>query len=403
MHPASQWNNPEPEVVLVVSSDGRIVGASLGNDVNLRDIEGRSALLLGKAKDNNASASVGPFVRLFDASYDLDALRASVVRLSIDGEDGYRLDGHSELARISRDPADLVEQVVGAHHQYPDGFVLYLGTMFAPVDDRDVAGRGFTHHDGDLVRIAEPAPRRPRQSRALEHRGGAVDLRHRRPLPIPHHARPAALNPEEPMSSQNTPTGDLASTLVSTDPRTGEAHPTGTAPTSIEATDAAVQAAQAAFERARWNERGWRAGLLEALADGLDARRAELVAIADRETGLGTARLDGEVSRSAFQFRLFAEALRDGGYLEVTIDHGGATALGPAPELRRMLVPIGPVAVFGSSNFPFAFSVAGGDTASALAGGNAVVLKAHSSHLETSCSRMPCSPRPPRRTAPPTA
>ncbi|MET0782731.1 MAG: fumarylacetoacetate hydrolase family protein [Leifsonia flava] len=156
VHPASQWNNPEPEVVLVVSSEGRIVGASLGNDVNLRDIEGRSALLLGKAKDNNASASVGPFVRLFDASYDLDALRASVVRLSIDGEDGYRLDGHSELARISRDPADLVEQVVGAHHQYPDGFVLYLGTMFAPVDDRDVAGRGFTHHDGDLVRIAEP-------------------------------------------------------------------------------------------------------------------------------------------------------------------------------------------------------------------------------------------------------
>ncbi|KQX05780.1 MULTISPECIES: fumarylacetoacetate hydrolase family protein [unclassified Leifsonia] len=156
VHPASQWNNPEPEIVLVVSSDARIVGASLGNDVNLRDIEGRSALLLGKAKDNNASASVGPFIRLFDSSYDLDALRASVVRLSIDGEDGYRLDGHSELARISRDPADLVDQVVGAHHQYPDGFVLYLGTMFAPVDDRDVAGRGFTHHDGDLVRIAEP-------------------------------------------------------------------------------------------------------------------------------------------------------------------------------------------------------------------------------------------------------
>ncbi|TFV98227.1 aldehyde dehydrogenase (NADP(+)) [Orlajensenia leifsoniae] len=186
------------------------------------------------------------------------------------------------------------------------------------------------------------------------------------------------------MTSQNSLSGTLAGTLVSTDPRTGEAHPTGTTPTSVEATDAAVQAAQAAFERARWNERGWRAGLLEALADGLDARRAELVAIADRETGLGTARLDGEVSRSAFQFRLFAEALRDGGYLEVTIDHGGATALGPAPELRRMLVPIGPVAVFGSSNFPFAFSVAGGDTASALAGGNAVVLKAHSSHLETS-------------------
>lgn len=156
VHPASQWNNPEPEVVLVVSSTGRIVGASLGNDVNLRDVEGRSALLLGKAKDNNASASIGPFIRLFDDGYDLDDLRASVVRLSIDGEDGYRLDGTSELARISRDPADLVGQVVGAHHQYPDGFVLYLGTMFAPVDDRDVPGRGFTHRDGDLVRISEP-------------------------------------------------------------------------------------------------------------------------------------------------------------------------------------------------------------------------------------------------------
>ncbi|KQW08425.1 fumarylacetoacetate hydrolase [Leifsonia sp. Root4] len=152
----SEWNNPEPEIVLVVSSDGRIVGASLGNDVNLRDIEGRSALLLGKAKDNNASAALGPFIRFFDEGYDLDALRASVVRLSIDGEDGYRLDGSSELSQISRDPVDLVGQVVGAHHQYPDGFVLYLGTMFAPVEDRDVVGRGFTHYDGDIVRIAEP-------------------------------------------------------------------------------------------------------------------------------------------------------------------------------------------------------------------------------------------------------
>jgi len=156
VHSASHWNNPEPEVVLVVSSTGRIVGATLGNDVNLRDVEGRSALLLGKAKDNNASASLGPFLRFFDAGYGLDDLRASVVTLEIDGDDGFHLDGRSELARISRDPEDLVGQVIGAHHRYPDGFVLYLGTMFAPVDDRDVPGRGFTHKTGDVVRIAEP-------------------------------------------------------------------------------------------------------------------------------------------------------------------------------------------------------------------------------------------------------
>ncbi|SFR70767.1 NADP-dependent aldehyde dehydrogenase [Agromyces sp. CF514] len=172
--------------------------------------------------------------------------------------------------------------------------------------------------------------------------------------------------------------------LTTTDPRTGAVTATTLDATAPEQTDAIVRAAQAAFAQLATRDRAWRAGLLDALADALDADRTALVEVADRETGLGPVRLDGEVSRAAFQFRLFAEAVREGGYLEAAIDHGGPTALGPAPEIRRLLVPIGPVAVFGSSNFPFAFSVAGGDTASALAGGNPVVLKAHSSHLETS-------------------
>lgn len=152
----SSWNNPEPEVVLVVDPTGRPVGATLGNDVNLRDFEGRSALLLGKAKDNNASAALGPLVRLFDGSFTLDDVRQAEVRLEVEGEDGFRLEGRSSMGLISRDPATLVAQTINRNHQYPDGLVLYLGTMFAPVEDRDTPGQGFTHKVGDRVRVSSP-------------------------------------------------------------------------------------------------------------------------------------------------------------------------------------------------------------------------------------------------------
>lgn len=156
LHPVSHWNNPEPEVVLAVDSTGRIVGATLGNDVNLRDVEGRSALLLGKAKDNNAAASLGPFIRIFDEGFTLDHVRRIELSLHVQGEDGFVMEGRSSMAEISRDPADLVGQARGRHHQYPDGFVLYCGTMFAPVQDRGAPGQGFTHHLGDVVTITAP-------------------------------------------------------------------------------------------------------------------------------------------------------------------------------------------------------------------------------------------------------
>ena len=151
----SDWNNPEPEIVLVCDRTGRAMGASLGNDVNLRDFEGRSALLLGKAKDNNASCAIGPFIRLFDESFTVDDVRQAEVALEIQGQDNYRLEGVSSMAQISRDPLELVRQAL-SEHQYPDGFALFLGTLFAPTQDRDNPGRGFTHKVGDVVRVSTP-------------------------------------------------------------------------------------------------------------------------------------------------------------------------------------------------------------------------------------------------------
>lgn len=173
-------------------------------------------------------------------------------------------------------------------------------------------------------------------------------------------------------------------TIAGTNPYTGTALDPVTEETSPADVDRIIKSAGKAFGYLEGIGRAGRAGLLQVIADSLDLNAEELIRTADEETGIGPARLTGELKRASYQMKFFAEVLLEGSYLEAIIDTANDNPMGWRPDLRRILQPIGPVAVFGSSNFPFAFSVIGGDTASALATGCPVVLKAHSSHPKTS-------------------
>ncbi|WP_423821104.1 aldehyde dehydrogenase family protein [Salinisphaera sp. SPP-AMP-43] len=395
LHPSSAWNNPEPEIVLAVDATGRTRGATLGNDVNLRDLEGRSALLLSKAKDNNGSSSIGPFIRLFDEHFTIDDVRRARVRLIIEGEDdGFRLDAASDMREISRDPLDLVTQAHGAHHQYPDGFVLYLGTMFSPTADRDGEGQGFTHHVGDRVTIGTPrlgalinrvnrsdaiAPWTFGVRRLMQHLARRSGIA---PKTDSHYSTQESSMPEitgqQFIDGQRVAAG--SHTLASRAAEDNAPYKQDFFEATPEEVKAAANAAQQAFDTFSTTDPETRAQFLEVCADEIEALGDAVIREAMRETALPEKRLTGEVGRTTGQLRLFAKVLRRGDYLGARID----TATDAAPDLRQIQQALGPVAVFGASNFPFAFSVAGGDTASALAAGCPVVVKAHPGHMVTS-------------------